>query len=129
MYEFKDEYKTGIKKLDDQHKVLFDIADRTYNLLVNDLIVDKYDKIVELINELRDYTVFHFTEEEGYMESIKYKRLFSQKIEHNEFIKKIESIDFTKIDEEQNEYIRQILEFLINWLTHHICNIDKLIGK
>lgn len=89
MYEFKEEYKTGIDFIDEQHKVLFEIADKTYALLKNDLTIDKYDKVVELIKELQDYTGFHFNAEEEYMKSINYKRMFTQKIEHDAFIKKL----------------------------------------
>ncbi len=129
MYEFKEEYKTGIDFIDEQHKILFEIADKTYALLKNDLTIDKYDKVVELIKELQDYTSFHFNAEEEYMKSINYKRMFTQKIEHDAFIKKINDVDFSKIDEDQDEYIVSILQLLNDWLTGHIYSNDKLIGK
>lgn len=129
MYEFKEEYKTGIDFIDEQHKVLFDIADRTYMLLKNDFSLDKYDKVVALIEELQDYTAFHFKAEEAYMKKINYKRMFTQKVEHEAFIKKLNNVDFKKIDEDQNEYIVSILQFLNDWLTEHIFENDKLIGE
>ena len=129
MYEFKEEYKTGIDFIDDQHKVLFEIADKTYNLLKNDFTLDKYDKIVTLIEELQNYTIFHFNAEEKYMESINYKRMFTQKIEHDAFIKRIKDVDFKKIDHDQDEYIINILQLLNDWLTGHIFENDKLIGQ
>ena len=128
MYEFKEEYKTGIDFIDEQHKVLFEIANKTYNLLKNDFTLDKYDKIVTLIHELQDYTLFHFNAEEKYMESINYKRMFTQKIEHAAFIKKIKDVDFSKIDINQDDYIINILQLLNDWLTGHIFENDKLIG-
>lgn len=129
MYEFKEEYKTGIDFIDEQHKVLFEIADKTYNLLKNEFVVDKYDKIILLIEELQNYTAFHFKAEEAYMESIGYKRMFTQKMEHEAFIKKINDVDFSKIDENQEEYIVSILQLLNDWLSGHIFENDKLIGK
>ena len=129
MYEFKEEYKTGIAFIDEQHKVLFGIADKTYNLLKNDLTLDKYDKIVALIEELQNYTVFHFNAEEEYMKSINYKRMFTQKVEHDAFIKRIKDVDFKKIDHDQDEYIISILQLLNDWLTGHIFENDKLIGQ
>ncbi len=129
MYEFKEEYKTGIDFIDEQHKVLFEIADKTYNLLKNDFTLDKYDKIVALIEELQNYTVFHFNAEEEYMKSINYKRMFTQKVEHDAFIKRIKDVDFSKIDEDQDEYIISILQLLNDWLTGHIFENDKLIGQ
>jgi hemerythrin len=129
MYEFKEEYKTGIDFIDEQHKVLFEIADKTYALLKNEFTIDKYDKIVTLIEELKNYTVFHFTAEEEYMKSINYKRMFTQKVEHDAFIKRINGVDFSNVDENQDEYIVSILQFLNDWLTGHIISNDKLIGK
>ena len=35
MYEMKDEYKTGIDFIDEQHARLFEIANEAYNLLGN----------------------------------------------------------------------------------------------
>lgn len=129
MYEFKEEYKIGIDFIDEQHRVLFDIADKTYNLLKNEFIIDKYDKIVTLIEELQQYAKFHFTAEEEYMKRINYKRMFTQKVAHDAFIKKMNDIDFSKIDENQDEYILSILKFLNDWLVEHILKSDKLIGK
>lgn len=129
MYEFKDEYRTGIDFIDEQHKVLFEIANETNELLKNDYVSDKYNKIVELVHKLQDYAVFHFKSEEEYMESINYKRMFTQKIEHEAFIKRINDVDFSKIDENQNEYIMDMLQLLNNWLVEHILTNDKLIGK
>lgn len=129
MYEMKEEYKTGIEAIDEQHKKLFDIADRAYMLLKDEYTIDKYDKIVTIIKELKDYTAYHFNFEEEYMESIGYKRMFTQKIEHAEFIKKLDEIDFDKIDKDQDKYILAILQYLNDWLVEHIYEKDKLIGK
>ena len=96
-------------------------------LLKNDFALDKYDKIVEIIEELKDYTIFHFKSEEEYMESINYKRLFTQKIEHAEFIKKLDAIDLKNVDENQDESLVEMLNFLNDWLTQHILRNEKLI--
>lgn len=129
MYEMKEEYKIGVELIDEQHKKLFELADKAYMLLKDDFSLDKYDKIVHIIEELKEYTIFHFKSEEEYMQSINYKRLFSQKIEHAEFIKKIEAIDLRHIDENQDEGLVKILNFLNDWLTEHILKTDKLIGQ
>ena len=128
MYEMKDEFKTGIDFIDEQHSRLFEIADEAYNLLKNDFTIDKFDKVIDLIDELKDYTVFHFKSEEEYMDSINYKKRFTQKIEHDAFLKKLEEVDYRVIDKDPDEYILKILEFLNQWLTGHILHNDKLIG-
>lgn len=129
MYEMKDEFKTGIDFIDEQHKKLFEIADKAYVLLKDQFIIDKYDKISEILEELKDYTAFHFRAEEKYMEEIGYNKLLSQKVAHNDFIDKLDNIDLKHIDENQEQAILDILEFLNNWLIEHIYHSDKLIGK
>jgi len=109
--------------------MLFDIADRTYLLLKDQLIADKYDKIAHLIEELKDYTAYHFNAEEEYMKSINYKRIFSQKISHDDFIKKLNDIDLEHVDENQEQAILDILQFLNDWLVDHIFHSDKLIAE
>lgn len=129
MYEMKEEYKIGIEHIDEQHKKLFELADKAYMLLKDDFTIDKYDKIIEIITELKEYTIFHFKSEEEYMESINYKRMFTQKIEHDKFIKTLEAIDLNHIDQNQDESLVKMLEFLNEWLTEHILKNDKLIGE
>ncbi|MDR5588230.1 MULTISPECIES: hemerythrin family protein [Clostridium] len=129
MYKMKEEFKTGIEFIDEQHKKLFEIADKAYNLLTNNFTLDKYDSVVNIIEELKDYTTFHFKSEEEYMDSINYKRRFSQKIAHEKFIEELNNVDLKIVDENQDEGIKKILEFLNTWLTEHILYSDKLIGK
>ena len=127
MYEMKEEYKIGVEQIDEQHKKLFELADKAYMLLKDELVIDKYDKIVEILEELKEYTIFHFRSEEEYMQSIGYKRLFTQKIEHDNFIKELENVDYSSIDAKQDESLVKILNFLNDWLIEHILKTDKLI--
>lgn len=129
MFEMKDEYRLGLGNIDDQHAKLFELGGEAYRLLKDRYTIDKYDKIVEIIKELGNYAVTHFKEEEEYMKSIQYTKLFTQKVEHQEFIKAVEKVDFNKIDENQDEYIMEILNFIAKWLTEHIIKEDLLITK
>lgn len=129
MYEMKPEYYTGIDLIDSEHKRLFEIANEAYNLLHEEFIPDKYDNIIAVVNELKDYTAKHFADEEAYMESINYKRMFTQKVQHAQFIEKLNEINFEDVDENQEQTIIDLLEFLTNWLIHHILENDVLIGK
>ncbi|RDU22882.1 bacteriohemerythrin [Anaerosacchariphilus polymeriproducens] len=129
MYEMKEEYLIGIEQIDKEHEKLFEIAEKVYQLLQDKFIPDKYDNIRQVLIELREYTIMHFEHEEEYMKSIQYKRMFTQKVEHDAFRKKIEDLEFEKLDEKQEEMIKEILEFLTNWLVHHILETDKLIGQ
>lgn len=129
MYEMKDEYLTGIELIDTEHRKLFEIAEQTYQLLQEELIPDKYDHIQALLEELREYTKMHFKHEEEYMVSIQYKKLFTQKTQHEAFVRKLEEIDIDGLDEDQQAVIEDLLKFLTDWLVSHIMEVDKQIAK
>jgi hemerythrin len=127
MFEMKEKFKTGIALIDVEHEKLFEIGEKAYQLLINPYDIDKYDKIVDVIVELKEYTIYHFKDEEDYMESIKYKRLFTQKMDHAFFIQKLDDVNLNKVDENQDEAIMGILTFLNDWLVNHILEKDLLI--
>ncbi|EIW20344.1 MULTISPECIES: bacteriohemerythrin [Pelosinus] len=127
MVKWEDKYSLGVESIDEQHKELFRIANRIYELLKNEMILDKYDHIMEIIDELKNYTVDHFKDEEEYMKSIGYKKFLSHKVAHTDFLDKMENIDVNKIDNGHNEYLLSILDFVCLWLVEHIMKEDKLI--
>lgn len=127
-YEFTDDYLTGIELIDKEHEHLFEIANETYDLLKNEFVTDKYDRIVALLEELKDYTKTHFAHEEEYMKSINYQYIWSEIHQHRTFEKKLDDIDLKKLDDSQQEYILEILDFLTKWLSGHIKGVDRRIG-
>lgn len=129
MIKWREDYSIGVESIDQQHKHLIEIAGRVYDALKNQFYVDKYDKIVEILKELEDYTIYHFGEEEKFMKEIGYEGYFMHKIEHQKFIEKIQSIDLENIDEEQDKYLLDIFNFIADWLVNHILEKDKAIIK
>ena len=128
-YEFTKDYHTGIDFIDEEHAKLFEIANRAYDLLTNQFVTDKYDAIVAVLEELRDYTKYHFNHEEEYMKSINYPKRFSQLHQHTQFINKLNSYNLKEIDVNQQEGLLEILDFLALWLQGHIKGMDKKIGE
>lgn len=131
MFEMKPEYYIGIDMIDQEHAQLFAYADEAYELLHDEFTPDKYDKINLILEELRDYTKKHFADEEAYMESIHYKKIFTQKVQHQQFIEKLDEF-IKKHNEEtddQDEQITGILTFLTDWLINHILYVDGQIPK
>jgi hemerythrin len=127
MISWKEKYAVGNKIIDEQHKVLFDLCDKIMELQQNNYIIDKFDRITELITELVDYTTFHFHEEEAYMRRINYPGYEEQKAEHDEFTEKLLDVNLKDIDENQDKYINHLLVFVLDWLSNHIINKDMLI--
>ena len=132
MFAFSDKYKTGIELVDNEHRKLFEIINETYDLIHDDFAFDKYDQIVSLLNQLREYTEFHFKDEEELMERIGYPELESQKHAHSAFIAKLVEIDIQDLDamdDNQQQYLLDLVNFLVTWLSNHILGADKKIGE
>ncbi len=126
--EFTEQYHTGIPLIDGEHATLFEIIGRANDLVKEELLHDKYDEIVGILGELKDYTKEHFRDEEEYMESIQYPGIGAQKMAHQAFVSKLEEIDLEQVDQNQQEYLEELMEFLFGWLSNHILKSDKLIG-
>ena len=131
MFAFTDKYKTGIEMVDDEHRRLFEIIAETKDVIDSEFLADKYDHIMNLLNQLREYTEFHFKDEEVLMEKIGYPRLEVQKRAHAAFVERLVEIDFKDLDnmdDNQQEYLLELIQFLISWLSNHILGEDKKIG-
>lgn len=132
VFAFTDKYKTGISLIDEEHKTLFAIIRQANDLVQEKLLHDKYDKIVEILTQLREYTEKHFGDEEEYMEKIKYPKLAQQRAAHSAFIEKLIHINLGEmdyIDDHQQEYLENLIAYLLDWLTNHILLSDKQIGE
>lgn len=127
MLSFSEEYYTGIEMIDQQHRRLFQILTDLNELSQNEFLHDKYDAIADLLEELKDYTVKHFQDEERYMKSIQYEGLAAQEEVHQSFIDKIDNINLDETEDGQQEQLEELIDFLANWLIYHIMKMDRQI--
>lgn len=131
-FAFTERFHTGIELIDSEHARLFEIIREVADVIDSQTLYDKYDEIIRLLEELKDYTEFHFRDEEEYMTSIAYPGLDGQKRAHAVFVDKLVNInleELEEIDEHQDEYLTGLIDFLLGWLTEHILKVDKLVGK
>ncbi|TGY95505.1 bacteriohemerythrin [Petralouisia muris] len=126
---FTEKYMTGIPLIDGEHETLFEIIGDADKLVKAELLHDKYDEIVGILEKLKNYTSEHFQDEEEFMESIQYSGIGAQKMAHQAFISKLEEIDLDQVDQNQQEYLEELVEFLFGWLSNHILKSDKLIAE
>lgn len=124
---FDDTFKTGISLIDEEHRTLFDIIGKVHETIQTQLLHDKYDAILDILDELKEYTRVHFADEENYMREISYEGLSTQEILHQNFIDKLNELDLDDVDDNQEAYLYDFLTFLQGWLVNHILKVDKLI--
>jgi len=126
LYQWSDEYTLGVEEIDKQHRRLIELADQVYLVLNDPWRLDKYNQILEVLGELKDYTIYHFKAEEEYMAKIGYKKRFSHAIEHNAFVEKLNAVDLKEVDNAQEQYLRELLNFITDWIVTHIMKTDRL---
>lgn len=127
LLSFSEEYCVGVDVIDKEHRRLFEILADLNVLNREEYVNDKYDAIVDVVEELKDYTVKHFQDEEDYMKRIGYSGLAVQQMVHQSFIDKMDSINLETMDDNQQEYLDELIDFLANWLINHIMKMDQKI--
>lgn len=126
-FAFTEKYHTGIAFVDEEHETLFRIIRETNDLISAELLHDKYDEIIKILGELKEYTIHHFSDEEAYMKRIGYAGLEAQQRAHQAFVDKLKEINLDDVDDNQQEYLTELVDFLLGWLVNHILKVDKLI--
>jgi len=118
-------FSTKVDDMDEQHKVLF----RLINDL-NDAVRTKssLDVVVPIVEELVNYTEFHFGEEEEYMKRTNYSGLDAQLEAHRLFVAKIKEVQ-KGVQNGETGGINEVLIFLRDWLFKHIKGMDVPYGK
>lgn len=124
MFEWKEEYRCNIAEIDKQHKQLLAIGAKLYDIMTLKDDIDHYDEIMEILLELREYTLYHFAYEEKLLQENGYEGLQLHKRQHKSFINKIIQFENQNIDEKQMEIKLKMIEFLANWIEQHILKTD-----
>jgi hemerythrin-like metal-binding protein len=112
-------------EIDAEHKQLIRIANSLLRAMQEGRNKNDFAKI---LHELREYTVFHFTNEEVYMRSIEYPDLNKHMEEHNILKRRVKDFQHSVFIGEKVEFDR-LREMLKDWLVGHILNCDLLIKE
>ncbi len=114
-------YSVKVVRCDEDHKKLFALI----NTLHDAMLVGKGgEKVNQVVKELSDYTKFHFSAEEGLLEKVKYPALDSHRVQHKDFIGKVEKFQ-ADVKAGKGGNTIAVLEFLKTWLTTHIKQTDQ----
>ena len=123
MIVWNDSLSVNVKDIDSQHRKLVDMIN-----YLNDAMISGVENnvVLDLIEKLKNYTVYHFSEEETYMDST-YPFLSVHKYAHNEFINKVVQIE-NDFKNGTADIPMDILNYLCSWLVTHINDTDKKLG-
>ncbi|HCJ57592.1 bacteriohemerythrin [Lutispora sp.] len=124
MFGWKDAYSVNVNEIDEQHKELFRIAGKIYDLVHTDADYDHFDEVMSILQKLKEYTLYHFQHEEKLMEKYGYRETDSHKIEHLFLIKKLQKFEKDDIDMERKDSIIELITFVSDWISGHILKTD-----
>ncbi len=120
LFNWSAQYETGIFLVDTQHKKLVE----SINTLHDAMKDGKGKEVAEkTLNFLVDYTIQHFTAEEGLMKQKNYPDFNNHKSTHDKFVSEVKEL--------RSKYLAgkvlpmQVSSILSDWLKNHILGTDK----
>ncbi|OCC14532.1 Methyl-accepting chemotaxis protein [Dissulfuribacter thermophilus] len=119
--EWGPKFSVDIKEIDDQHKKLVSMVNTLHRAFKEGT---DHEVIASILSGLIDYTVYHFGTEEKYFDEFGYPEAELHKKVHNDLTRKVLAFK-EKFDEGKATVSIELLKFLKDWLTNHICITDK----
>jgi len=118
---WKKDFDVGHEMVDSQHKKLVDLLSQ-----LNESVLNKEERFISgiIINDLLDYTVYHFSAEEQLMESFAYPAIEGHKAIHKKLVQQA-LLMRQKYQNCEANIDTLLLEFLKEWLTTHILFTDR----
>lgn len=122
--QWSDKYSVGIDTFDQQHKQLIKLLNELHDAMMQ----GKGKEVLgSILDGLVSYTKVHFQSEEKVMTRFAYADLYNHKEEHKKLTDQV--IEFqTKFNSGQAVMSVPLMQFLKDWLTHHILETDKHYG-
>ncbi len=115
--EWRQGFRVNIHEVDDEHEELFRLI-KALNL----------DTVEQTVNELLNYVVVHFSNEQALMEKSGYPALEQHIRLHEDFASRV--ADFLGNGDDWNEErVQELRRFLNKWLVGHILTHDLRFGK
>lgn len=116
-----DSYSVGIDSMDTDHKRLIHLINNLQTAI--DYKTDtQFER--QTLDEVIDYTKYHFKREEDFMQEHGYADYQAHKTEHENMISKVNAFVKAYEDDEAGA-IQSLLEFLKYWLINHINGTDQ----
>ncbi|MGA1846987.1 bacteriohemerythrin [Deferribacter abyssi] len=119
--QWSEKMETGVSKFDNQHKKLVEIINKLYGAIK----ADRSAQVLEnILNELVEYTVYHFNSEEEAFKQYNYPEYENHHKIHENL--KATVVDFINKFKSGDEAIGfTLMNFLRKWLIQHIMGEDK----
>jgi len=118
-----DTMRIGVDSIDKDHQTIISLLNRVTQEANNDSVLDRS------VDDLIDYTRYHFRREEAVMEACNYPDLEKHRDMHKTLADQVNKLANTWRSEHDPELLCQFRKFLRDWLFHHIMQADGDIAQ
>lgn len=118
-----DDLRVGVDAIDKDHQIIFSLT----NAVSTETI--ETDDLGAVIEEMIDYTSYHFRREEAIMEVCGYPDLAGHKERHHELERHVQELAAEWRARGSTEILHRLKSFLRNWWSRHIVDVDTTIAK
>lgn len=128
---WKDKYIVGVELIDEQHKELFGrLSEFIRNVQAEGQWEEKLHKVKETMEFMQEYVVYHFNDEEAYLDEIGYPDIVFHKKLHEDFKKVInEYVELFNQGGFTEDRMQEFCARLMTWLIMHVGKIDQKVGE
>lgn len=124
-FKWHDRYSVGVEVVDEQHKKLVEMINHLSHAIIDNQTNHELER---LLQELVDYTNYHFSTEEKIFLETHYPNKDAHLLQHKEFFLRVKQFQ-DRADQGIKGVSIDLMEFLYQWLIGHIMGPDKTIGK
>ncbi|HEB53956.1 MAG TPA: bacteriohemerythrin [bacterium] len=121
LINWKPEFDLGVAAMDAEHKQLIDAMNHVHEL---EQAKSPKSAVDAALKNLVDLTVKHFADEERHMEAIGFPEFERHRFIHKDMLKRIGE-HYEVFQQGDGSLSREFYNFLTNWLSAHICHIDR----
>jgi hemerythrin-like metal-binding protein len=121
LIDWEDSLSVGVASIDGQHRKLVDLINKLNDAMK---LGKARDLLGSIFNEVIEYTAYHFSTEEDYMERAQFAGAGMHALEHKQLVNKVLGL--------QKEFAAgkvtitvEVMNFLRDWVAKHILTTDK----
>lgn len=111
----------GIDEIDNQHKELVSLINRLHKAMK---LKKGSQRAQEILKDLTEYTRFHFSHEEELLKKFNYPEKDEHLAIHKSLVDQVVAFK-SQFDEGKASLTMDLMDFLTDWLKHHILETDK----
>jgi hemerythrin len=121
LFDWQEIYSVGVERIDNQHKTLFEIANRFHAAFERG---EARAMLSTIFTELVNYTAFHFADEEQMLRQCGYADFDRHKANHEKLVNLVLGYQ-RQLDSGEPGVEQHAMNFVRTWLNGHVLGMDR----